>query len=181
MHRKVSVLFIGVAVLCALSIILIACARTAQPEGGTVTPPSDDTAPAIGKVAPDFTLPTMTGETVTLSQYRGKPVILIFWVVHCEGCIEEIPYIQEFYDKHADKVVVLTVHVGDARAQIQRLLSTRRITYPILIDADELVCINYRRGVPATFFIDREGVIREIKDDVFSSTKEIETMVQVIK
>lgn len=169
--------------LCAGILLFSACARTAPSQDGSTTPPisGGDVAPDVGKIAPDFTLQTMTGETVTLSQYRGKPVLLTFWVVHCEGCIHEIPYLQEFQDKYGDEVVLLAVHVGDARDQIQKLLSTRRITYTIPIDADEQVCINYRHGAPAAFAIDKEGVIRAIKEDAFESVDEIEEMVKQIR
>lgn len=176
-----------VVLLCITFMSLsFACARAPQAEDGTITPPpppatKDDVAPEIGKLAPDFTLQTLQGETVTLSQHRGKPVLLIFWVVHCEGCIQEIPYIQEFYDRHAGDVVLLAVHVGDARAQIEKLLGSRRITYPILIDADEQVCITYRHGAPTAFAIDKEGTIRAIKDESFLSIGEIEAMFQTIK
>lgn len=169
-------------VLCAAMLMYASCARTSPPENGVSPPPTQSSMTLeVGDPAPNFTLQTMQGETVTLSQYRGKPVLLIFWVVHCEGCIQEIPYIQEFYDKHADEVVLLAVHVGDARDQIQKLLSTRRITYPILIDADEQVCISYRHGAPATFAIDKEGTIKAIKEEAFLNVNEIETMLQKIK
>lgn len=181
-NRKTIVLRVALALCAAIMLLSSACAKKAPEENGsTITPPPIGDAPEIGKPAPDFTLKTFRGETVSLSQYRGKPVLLIFWVAHCEGCIQEIPYLQEFYDKYGDKVVLLAVHVGDARAQIERLLSTRRITYPILIDADEQVCIAYRRGVPAAFAIDKEGIIRAIKEEVFLSVDEIEAMLQKIK
>lgn len=181
MINKANKIFSMAMVLCAAAILLVACAKPSQDSTVVPPPPSSDVAPEIGKIAPDFTLLTMKGEIVTLSQFRGKPVLLTFWVVHCEGCIHEIPYLQEFYDKYGDEVVLLAVHVGDAREQIQKLLNTRRITYPILIDADEQVCINYRHGAPATFAIDRNGVIREIKEDVFASVNEIESMVQKMR
>ncbi len=172
----------AVLLCAAVALLVAACTKpTSLEDGGVSPPPASTEAPEIGKPAPDFTLQTLQGETVTLSQYRGKPVLLVFWVVHCEGCIEEIPYLQGFYDRHADEVVLLAVHVGDARAQIEKLLSTRRITYPILIDADEQVCITYRHGAPTTFAIDKEGIIREIKDDSFLSMEEIEAMFQTIK
>lgn len=180
--RKASVLMAAL-MLCAVFVLLpAACTKTAPPENGSITPPPPaGDAPEIGKVAPDFTLQTLKGETVTLSQYRGKPVLLVFWVVHCEGCIQEIPYLQEFYDRHGNEAVLLAVHVGDARPQIENLLSTRRITYPILIDADEQVCITYRHGAPTAFAIDKEGIIRAIKDESFLNIAEIEAMFQTIK
>ncbi len=185
MHSRVAETLVAL-LLCAAIVLSASCAKTSRPENGGVSPPppaaqGSDFAPEIGKVAPDFTLQTLQGDMVTLSQYRGKPVLLIFWVVHCEGCIQEIPYIQEFYDRHAHEVVLLAVHVGDARPQIERLLSTRRITYPILIDADEQVCINYRHGAPTAFAIDKQGVIRAIKDESFMDIAEIEAMYQTIK
>lgn len=181
MSNWINKLLIGVLILCIAGIPLAACSKP-SPDGATSPPvPPGDIAPEIGKIAPDFTLLTMKGEIVTLSQFRGKPVLLTFWVVHCEGCIHEIPYLQEFYDKDGEEVVLLAVHVGDAREQIQKLLNTRRITYPILIDADEQLCLNYRHGAPATFAIDKNGVVREIKEDVFNSVDEIESMVQKMR
>ena len=181
-HRTARVLAVMLVLCATVALLFCACARTApQENGGVAPPPPDKMTLEVGDPAPNFTLQTMKSETVTLSQYRGKPVLLIFWVVHCEGCIHEIPYIQEFYDKHADEVVLLAVHVGDARDQIQKLLSTRRITYPILIDADEQVCISYRHGAPAAFAIDKEGTIKAVKEETFLNVSEIEAMLQKIK
>ncbi len=183
MHGRKTTVLMTVLLLCVVLVLLpVACTKTAPQENGGVTPqPLTGDAPEIGKPAPDFPLQTLQGETVTLSQYRGKPVLLVFWVIYCEGCIQEIPYLQEFYDKYGNEVVLLAVHVGDARPQIEKLLSTRRITYPILIDADERVCITYRHGAPTTFAIDKEGIIRAIKDEVFLNTGEVEAMFQKIK
>ena len=55
------------------------------------------------QLAPDFTLQNLAGEEVTLSDFRGKNVILNFWTTWCPPCKAEMPHMQKYYDKHGEK------------------------------------------------------------------------------
>ncbi|MCX6008960.1 MAG: redoxin domain-containing protein, partial [Chloroflexi bacterium] len=74
----------------------------------------------VGKRAPDFTLPTLDGKEVSLSQFRGKTVMVNFWQSSCSNCIEEMPYLQAIYNKWPhDKLEILAVSVGEKAAFVQ--------------------------------------------------------------
>lgn len=123
-------------------------------------------APQEGFLAPIFTLQTFNGDEFTLSDYRGSPVVINFWTSWCPPCKSEMPTIQKIYDEFSDQgLVVLAVNsthqdnLGDAItfAQIQKL------SFPILLDKDGSASRTYDvRSLPTTFFISRNGRIKEV-------------------
>jgi peroxiredoxin len=115
--------------------------------------------------APDFTLKTLDGKSVTLSDYRGKAVYINFWASWCPPCKEEMPEIQKFYDKNKDQIEVVTVAVAylDQLKDIQDLLAQNKFSFPVVLDESSRNSVTERYGVvgiPASFFIDKDGVIR---------------------
>jgi thiol-disulfide isomerase/thioredoxin len=131
-----------------------------------VPAPSDaKTGSESAYLAPDFTLKTLQGESVTLSDYRGKAVYLNFWASWCPPCKEEMPEIQKFYDKNKDQIEVLTIAVAyqDQLKDIQELLAQNKFSFPVVLDESSRNSVTERYGVigiPASFFIDKDGVIR---------------------
>lgn len=126
------------------------------------------TNPAIGYYAPDFTLKTMDGKTVKLSDFRGKPVYVNFWASWCPPCKEEMPDLEKFYEQNKNNVVVLGVNItfNDKIPDVQNLLNADHITYPILLDQDgnNGAAVSYQvSGIPASFFIDKNGIIRDMQ------------------
>ncbi|MBM3150479.1 MAG: redoxin domain-containing protein, partial [Chloroflexi bacterium] len=145
--------------------------------------PSPDTTrkKEIGDIAPDFTLETTDDQTVTLSQLRGKNVMLNFWVAACPACLEELPYLQTVYNKlPKDKIEILAVNAGERDKLVQYEAQRMKLTFPVLIDPDGKVCKSYGRGSPTTFFIDSDGIIIEIVDEVFESPQEIENIFKTL-
>jgi peroxiredoxin len=134
----------------------------------------------IGKRAPDFTLPTIDGNQVSLSQFRGKIVMLNFWQSSCPSCTQETPYIQAVFNTWPnDKLQILAVSVNERAVFVQTFLDSRGLTFPVLLDSDGAVSNSYQvPAFPSTYFIDADGIIREIKSGHFSSQFEIETMLQ---
>ena len=130
----------------------------------------DDLALAIDEPAPDFALTNLDGETVRLSDFRGKTVVLNFWASWCPPCREEMPEFQELWDERgedgSDDLVMLALDflVQDTMADARGFVEGRGFTFPVLFDtADGSVADRYRvRGLPATFFIDSEGVVRSV-------------------
>lgn len=119
----------------------------------------------IGNLAPDFTLKTLDGKTVSLSDYRGKPVYINFWTSWCPACKEEIPEIQKFYEQYKDRVAVLAINItySDKMKDIQNILKENQVTFPVLLDEKSTNSVTDRYGVyaiPASFFIDEKGIIR---------------------
>jgi peroxiredoxin len=119
--------------------------------------------------APDFTLKAMTGEDVTLSQYRGKVVLLDFWATWCGPCMQSIPELVRIQEKYRDKgLVVLGVSMDTLSqaddGQIQKFMRTFGINYPVMRD-DGTVSNSYYgdspAAIPTMHIINREGKIIE--------------------
>jgi len=136
-----------------------------------------ETGTEIGNLAPDFTLQTINGQSITLNESRGKTVLLNFWVNSCTACVDEMPYFQTVFDEQANgELVVLAINCGESSQTVKSVADGLELTFPMLLDPDGKVCAVYKHGAPTTFLIDSNGIIRAIKDDVFESAEEIETM-----
>lgn len=128
-------------------------------EDGTRRP--SPALPEEGHPAPDFVLKDLSGRDVRLSDFRGRPVIINFWATWCPPCREEMPRIQDFYRRFADRVVVLGIDVGESRDQVKRFVENGGFSWTFLLDADAKVTERYAVfAIPTTFFLDGEGVIK---------------------
>jgi len=123
--------------------------------------------PMIGKVAPNFTLSALDissahqPSTLSLSNYKGQPVVLNMWSSTCEPCIAEAPLLQAQWERAKAKgVVFLGIDYQDLQTDGQHFLQQYGITYPNALDATGTVAINYGvTATPETFFINKQGVI----------------------
>lgn len=119
--------------------------------------------PAVGRVAPDFTLTTVTGETVQLSALRGQPVVLNFWATWCGPCQREMPALEASSQRFAGQVVFLAVDQGESQEVVQSYLDELGITFAVPLDTEMSVGDRYQvLGMPTTFFVDSEGIIRQV-------------------
>jgi peroxiredoxin len=119
--------------------------------------------PAVGSLAPNFTLTSLTGESITLSQLRGKPVVLNFWATWCQPCQRELPALQATAEDYADMVTILGIDQAEDQAIVQKFVDRFGLTYPILLDAEYHASDLYNvRGMPTTFFVDRDGFIQHL-------------------
>ncbi|RLB69857.1 MAG: TlpA family protein disulfide reductase [Deltaproteobacteria bacterium] len=114
------------------------------------------------KLAADFTLTNMQGEQVSLSQYRGKVVILNFWATWCPPCREEMPSMERLYQKYKDQgLVILAVSADEnGKKAVSQFLQKTPYSFPILLDSDNIAQNAY--GVfrfPESFIIDRNGMV----------------------
>lgn len=109
--------------------------------------------------APDFKLPGVDGKPIELKHYRGKLVVLNFWVTWCPPCRKEIPDLADFYTRYGDKAVVLGVAMDDPD-EVKEFVRIFDVNYPVVI-GDNNVANQYGRVrvLPTTFFIDRKGQI----------------------
>jgi len=121
---------------------------------------------AVGKVAPDFALTDLDEKPIRLSDYRGKVVFLNFWATWCAPCREEMPSMEVLYKNfEKDGLVILAVSIDRVTTtkDIPPFVKGLNLTFPVLIDSWGKTDKPYKRmGVPETFIIDQEGVIREI-------------------
>jgi peroxiredoxin len=129
--------------------------------------------------APDFTLQSMDGNFVSLSDFLGRPVMLTFWRINCSACQFQLPFTQELFDKWStDSLVVLTINVGDRATDIKDYMISRKANYPVLLDTQGEITQSYGLvGVPTTFFIDAEGFIKAYQIGAFQSEKSMETAI----
>ncbi len=123
-----------------------------------------------GTMAAEFALTDLDGKTVKLSDYKGKVIILDFWATWCPPCVKEIPHFNELNKTYGSKgLVVLGVSVDqDGAAAVLKFKKKSAIDYRVALGNDQTYKTyqNYlpkdeRGGIPFTFVIDRQGVIRE--------------------
>ena len=131
---------------------------------GATEEPALPEAPIAGYRAPDFTLTTLTGDTVRLSDYRGQPVVVNFWATWCPPCRAEIPHFQAASRRYNGRIIFLGVDDGEPVATVAPFAAKMGITYPIPLDTESAVSRLYRvNSLPSTFFIDASGVIRHVQ------------------
>ena len=127
-------------------------------------PDSGDTAPRIGKPLADFTLPDLQGRSVQLTALRGKVVFVNVWATWCPPCVEEMPTIQQLYERlHGQGLEVLAVSLDNLGEQtVAPFMRSRRLSFPALLDTKNLVQHLYRTtGVPESFVVDKRGILVE--------------------
>ena len=134
----------------------------------------------IGKRAPDFTLPTLDGKELSLSQFRGKTVMVNFWLTSCNACALEMPDIQAVFNSWSrDDLEILAVNQGERAAFVENFFSSRGLTFPALLDSDEAVSNMYQiSATPTTFFINADGIIKEVKRGRFANQSDIEVILK---
>ncbi|MCB9727466.1 MAG: redoxin domain-containing protein [Deltaproteobacteria bacterium] len=121
-------------------------------------------APLVGKPAPPFELHRLSdGQLVSLESLRGKPVILNFWATWCMPCRQEHPFMVSAAKKLGDKIQFVGIVYQDKNEMVNAWLDAYGGRgYPTLIDAGTKTAIAYGvYGVPETYFIDSQGVIRD--------------------
>ncbi len=140
-----------------------------QPEllgtAGLETGVIDDHAPKVGELAPDFALANARDpeRVVRLSDFRGTPVVLNWYASWCGPCRREIPDFQKAYEALDGEVVFLGVNLQEDADRAVGLLEVFVANYPALLDIDGEVAVHYRiPGMPTTFFIDADGIVRSM-------------------
>ena len=171
--RRSNAVFVGFVLLAAL---------TALPafDGWSM----GSRVPAVGMQAEDFQLADLDGKTQSLSQYRGKIVLVNFWATWCKPCTTEMPAMQKIYDKLRDKgFVVLAVNELEDDAKVREHIKQYGHTFPVLMDHDNKVANQFGVfGLPVSVFIDEKGVIQEyIKGGLLTEQKIDETVARIQK
>ena len=119
--------------------------------------------------AADFTLTSISGEEITLSDYRGQVVLIDFWATWCPPCRNEIPHFNELYREYKEKglmVIGVSLDRGGSKV-VANFMESTEIIYPVVIGDRETPGVyqeylrpDERGGIPFTFLLDREGKIR---------------------
>ncbi len=114
------------------------------------------------KEAPAFSLKSLNGEQVSLSDFNGKPVLITFWATWCDSCKEELPVLEKFSAGRRDQLTILLITVdGERKGAAQKIVSQNKITLPVLLLLKEKVMDQYgvRGWVPLTFLVDQKGML----------------------
>jgi len=128
--------------------------------------------PSEGALAPDLVLDTLEGERISLSDYRGKVVLVNFWASWCGPCRVEIPELQRVHSELAKRgFEILAVNVGEGADDISGFVEAVDMRFPVLLDGDARVARFYAlRGIPASFLVDKAGVIRMVHVGVLTES-----------
>jgi peroxiredoxin len=160
MARKLFPLqIVGIAALAAFTVFITWRAKKLETSltGGTTT------AVMVDKQAPAFSLPSLSGKEVSLSDYRGKNVVLSFWASWCGPCQMEMPDLRAFYEKyHNDNsnFQILAVSLDDDRADAAKFALDEKLPFPVLLDLTKQAENAYNAdAIPTVYVINAEGKI----------------------
>lgn len=153
------------ALLLLLVPIMVACSGSSEPD--------DSEGVMVGSRAYDFTLESLNGDAISLSDFEGSVVLVNFWATWCPPCQAEIPDFEEAYrEREADGFVILGVNVEEPASEVLPFVTDMGITYPVLLDRDGTVRRAYRAlGLPTSLLVDREGVIRFRQEGIVSASE----------
>jgi cytochrome c biogenesis protein CcmG, thiol:disulfide interchange protein DsbE len=151
-----------IAAVCVLGIFWIDATRL-PPGAGLAEAGAGARA---GLRAPDFSLERLDGGQVTLSELRGRAVVVNLWASWCLPCRAEMPALEAAYQRYRGQgveFVAVNATSQDREADARALVSELGLTFPVGWDRSGAVAEAYRlRGLPSTFFIDRNGMVREV-------------------
>ena len=157
----------GIAVLVA--VLALAAAGTYLNLGLMPAAPSHSVIvvgrnPLLDQPAPDFTLQTLDGTTVSLADYRGRPVIVNFWASWCQPCQQEFPLFVASRRQHAaDGLEILGIVHEDTAQAAKAFADGKGAHWPLLSDPDNAAWQAYDGSLlPISYYVDRQGIIRAV-------------------
>ena len=117
----------------------------------------------IGRPAPEFQLRDLSGATVSLSQFRGKVVVLDFWATWCQPCRQSMPEMEKLQDRYSPGMILLAINLAESADQVRSYVSREKIRSRVLLDEDGTVGNAYQTtAIPMQVIIDRDGIVRNI-------------------
>jgi thiol-disulfide isomerase/thioredoxin len=170
-------LLIGIAAIGVVIALYFLSSHRTVPAGDRVT------NVARHPIAPEFSLPALTGQTLDLSAYRGKVVLLDFWATWCDPCRDKIPHLVELQNKYRDQgLQIIGVSMDDESAPVREFYQRFNMNYPVAMgNAKTGELYGGVLGLPIAFLIGRDGRI-EAKHigatDISVFEREIKTLLQ---
>lgn len=144
--------FLAESLLVTAAVLFIAAGCAMQPAD-----------PVAGNgVQNDFTLYDLEGESVVLSGLleQEKKVILAFWTTWCAYCVQAVPRIQEFYERHGGEATLVSINIRESESAVRRFAADRGISYRIALDRDGSVAKKFNViGVPTYKVMEPDGEI----------------------
>lgn len=108
--------------------------------------------------AADFTMTDKDGNTVSLSDYFGKPIVVNFWATWCSPCKSEMPHFEQAYKDYGDEIHFLMVNVGDSYDKAYKFAEQNGYTFPVYHDTSYSASYTYNvSSIPMTLFINADG------------------------
>lgn len=106
----------------------------------------------------DFTLSSLNGKQYSISDFRGKKVVLNFFATWCPPCRAEIPDFERFYQSKKDSIVTIGIDIQEDKVAVKEFANSIGITYPVLLDSDGKIASSFGiEGIPTTFLLDENG------------------------
>lgn len=123
-------------------------------------------APQAGFLAPDFSLSSLDGQTISIDELRGQVILVNVWATWCPPCRAEMPAMQRVYEEyHAQGFEILAVNstAQDTLSNLDPFIAEYGLTFPILLDESGSITRPYRvMSLPTSFFVGRDGIISEV-------------------
>lgn len=158
-----SLLWMSIGLLAA-SPAITASGAQAESAPSVRTQTSERHAVRVGDEAPNFRLRDLDGNLTSLSQFRGKVVLLNFWATWCGPCRVEMPAMEQLYRTYSRREFqILAVSTDPQGAAVTRPFQQKTgLSFPILHDTEMQIGLTYgARSLPMTFMVDRQGVVRQ--------------------
>jgi peroxiredoxin len=128
--------------------------------------------PKVGEPAPDFSGVTVDGRAVSLMDLRGKGVWIVFGETWCANCRAEAPDVRDVAADYADDVEVVSVYVGESSSAVTAYADRLGLVAPQIADPSSRIGAAYGvLGIPAHYFIDAGGVVRDIRVGILTPTQ----------
>lgn len=146
--KKISGIFL-VFILTLGALTLVACS-------------SSSSSLKMGDTAPDFKLPDLNGQSVSLGSFKGKTVLLNFWATTCNPCVNEMPYFQAMHEEMSanSNFVLLMIDVGEDAATVKKFIQGNKYTFTVLLDNQYEVAGKYNvQYTPTSVLIGKEGKV----------------------
>lgn len=150
--------------------------------GRAPTTVAADAAPITGSPAPDFTLKNIHGKEVTLSKFKGQPVLINFWATWCGPCRIEMPAIEAAYQEYkGGGFVVLAVDADEPLKDVTEFVNDLGLTFEILMDPGFTVNDRYQiRAYPTSFFVGRDGTIVSLQIGSMTESQLEENLAKIL-
>lgn len=172
-------------IMLALIVVIVAAIALLPSGNGSAEENEDYLATTLaraGEEAPDFTVGMFDGSTVTLSDLRGKVVLLNFWATWCPPCREELTHVQsEIIDRFAGReFLFLPISRGETRQEVAVFREKTGYDFPMGLDSTRAVYDRYASNyIPRNFLIDADGQI--VKTSVGFKQEEFDELIQAIE